>query len=80
MQNEETNLRYPMVHMQHFAADERFPEGDVPEHDFEQKFLPEKSAPFVLLGGRAQPYNCPWAHLWDYLTTEKWLLRLDLSG
>ena len=66
--------------MQRFSADKRFPEGDVPELDFEQKFLPEKSAPFILLGGRPQPYICPWANLWDYLTTEKWLLRPDLEG
>ena len=62
------------------SADERFPVGDVPERDFEQKFLPEKSAPFVLLGVRPWAYVNAWGHLWDYLTTEKWLLRPDLSG
>ena len=52
----------------------------MPELDFEQKFLPEKSAPFILLGARPQAYESAWRHLWDYLTTEKWLLRPDLEG
>jgi len=50
------------------------------DHDYEQKFLPEKSAPFVLLGERAEAYVSAWGYLWDYLSTEKWLLRPALSG